>query len=82
MSYEALKNETIGLSDDKMIQLIDFARYLKNSMLGTAYNYLDEEAGVETIENKKQREIGFMSGDFVCIADDFDTCLEGMEEYI
>ena len=28
------------------------------------------------------REIGFMADEFVLIAPDFDTCIEGLEDYV
>ena len=73
MPFEVLKREVIGLSDEKMLELIDFARFLKG---------VNHPAYLYTAPNNTQREIGFMSEDFVFITPDFDTCLEGLEEYV
>lgn len=35
-----------------------------------------------TASNKAQREIGFMSEEFVSISQDFETCLDGLEGYV
>lgn len=82
MAYELLRQEVIGLSDDGMIQLIAFARFLKQEMSHT--NKTDSITAVINIQNEqsKNREIGFMADEFVSIAPDFDTCMEGLEDYV
>ena len=85
ISYETLKKETIGLSDDKMATLIAFARFLKSSMPGTNKTMIssaEEPSDVESNTGTPKRVIGFLTEDFVSIAPDFDTCLEGLENYI
>lgn len=78
MTYEILRQETIGLSDDKMKQLIDFARFLKQSME-------DVEASAEIIPKRK---FGCMANSFTFIAPDFDSCFDndpsfaGLEDYV
>lgn len=78
MAYETLKKEVIGLPDDKLDLLIDFARFLKQEFSGM------RESGIKSdgIDKAREREIGFMAEDFVSIAPDFDDCIEGLEDYI
>lgn len=87
MAYDVLKKEVIGLSDDKLEQLIDFARFLKQSMsesIKRTDSKVENDVHVLTqIESSNvKREIGFMSNDFVSISPDFDICMEGLEEYM
>lgn len=77
MLYEALKQEAVGLTEDKMYQLIEFARFLK-SEVGTA----------SPSENKPKRTFGSMKEDIIYIAPDFDSCFSdnpkafGLEDYM
>ena len=82
MAYELLRQEVMGLSDESMMQLIAFARFLKQEMNSTVKS--DDIIFDVSIQepSKKKREIGFMADGFISIAPDFDTCLEGMEEYV
>ena len=83
MTYDILKKEVIGLSDDRLAQVIDFIRFLKSSntkasatpSIGFVYEAKDGNQSAK-------RSIGFMADDLVSISSDFDTCLEGMEEYV
>lgn len=77
MLYEALEQETIGLSEDKMHQLIEFARFLKN-----------EKRSAKTSEKPPKRTFGSMKNDITYIAPDFDSCFSddpkafGMGDYM
>ena len=87
MAYDVLKKEVIGLSDDKLEQLIDFARFLKQSMsesIKRTDSKVENDVNVLTQikSSNVKREIGFMSNDFVSISPDFDICMEGLEEYM
>ncbi|MBR6229914.1 MAG: hypothetical protein IKQ97_09275 [Eubacterium sp.] len=73
MPFEVLKQEVIGLTDDKMKELIDFARFLKGA---------DRSIFLYKPDNSVKREVGMISEDFISISPDFDTSLEGLEEYI
>ena len=74
MAYETLKEEIASLSEDKILLLLDFARFLKQEDL--------HSGETQTNMVHKKRKIGFMAEDFISISPDFDTCLEGMEEYV
>ena len=74
MAYETLREEIVGLSEEKLSLLLDFARFLKQEDV-----HLGEDSANT---NPIRRKIGFMAEDFISIAPDFDTCLEGMEEYV
>ena len=82
MAYELLRKEVIGLSDDGMAQLIAFARFLKQEM--SHINKTDSLTSVINIQKEpsKNRKIGFMADEFISIAPDFDTCIEGLEDYV
>ena len=77
MLYEVLEQEAIGLPEDKMHQLIDFARFLKSEVRLTA-----------STRNKSKRTFGSMKDDITYIAPDFDSCFSdnpaafGMGEYM
>ena len=73
MSYESLKEAVVGLPDDKLVQLIEYAQFLKQSV------------GQKKAKSDKlvyKRKIGMMKEGFISIAPDFDDCLEGWEDYI
>ena len=70
MAYDLLKEEVIGLPDDKVMILVEFARFLKQSM------------NESKKPQKVKRKIGMMKEKFLSISPDFDTCLEGLEDYI
>ena len=78
MPYELLKNELLGLSDDKIMVLVEFARFLKQSVASAP------ELGKpnKMTSTTAKRQLGSMASDFISIAPDFDTCLEGMEDYV
>lgn len=83
MTYDILKKEVIGLSDDRLAQVIDFIRFLKSSNTQTsATPSISFVYEANDGNQSAKRSIGFMADDFVSISSDFDTCLEGMEEYV
>lgn len=77
MLYEALEQETIGLTEDKMHQLIEFARFLKI-----------ENRSTDTTWKTPKRTFGSMKNDITYIAPDFDSCFSddpkafGMGDYM
>ena len=76
MPYDLLKQEAAGLSDEKIMILVEFARFLRQGM---------SKAGFATFvepQNSHKRELGSMAADFIAISPDFDTCLEGLEDYL
>lgn len=78
MPIEMLEKELAGLPDDKIMVLVEFARFLKQSAIGTV--------GQKTVQQNKsasspKRQLGSMAKDFISIAPDFDTCLDGLEEF-
>ena len=76
MPIEMLEKELARLPDDKIMVLVEFARFLKQSAI----------VGEKTVQQNKpssspKRQLGSMAKDFISIAPDFDICLDGMEEY-
>lgn len=83
MTYDVLKREVIGLPDDRLAQVIDFIRFLKsNNNQASVTPSISFVCEVKDGKPSAKRSIGFMADDFVSISSDFDTCLEGMEEYV
>ena len=79
--YDDLKEEIVGLPDEKMEELLEFARFLKAGLFSNHSSH--EKTNVDkNTQQESIRKIGFMADGFVSIASDFDTCLEGMEDYI
>ena len=76
MPYDLLKQEVAGLSDEKMLILVEFARFLRQGMAVAGFNTF---AG---LQNSHKRKMGSMAEDFIAISSDFDTCLEGLEDYL
>ncbi len=70
MIYDSLREAVIGLPDDKILQLIEYAKFLKQNI----------GKKVESGAKKKIiREIGCMKEGFISISSDFDDCIEGWE---
>ena len=73
MMYDSLREAVIGLPDDKILQLIEYAKFLKQSI---------EKKGESDGKKKFKREIGCMKEGFISISPDFDDCIEGWEDYV
>ena len=76
MGYEALRKEVVGLSDESVKLLVMFARFLKNSTKEGVAEQTNENPG------KEKRVFGSMAKRITYIAPDFDTCTDGIEEYV
>ena len=72
MAYELLEKETEGMSEDMLMQLVEYAKYL---------NYSIKKDDTSADANSK-RKIGVLASEFVSISDDFDDCLDGWEDYV
>ena len=72
MTYDSLREVVIGLPDDKLIQLIEYANFLKQSIANKS-----DGSG----KKKVKRKIGAMKEGFISISPDFDDCIEGWEDY-
>ena len=79
MPLEMLEKELAGLSDDKIMVLVEFARFLKQSATGTSGQ---SGVGQSASAVSPKRQLGSMAKDFISIAPDFDTCTDGLEEYM
>lgn len=78
MAYDALYKEIVGLSDDKLNLLIEFARFLKQGDLKKVCLKSTTEEPI----HDNVRKVGVMADKFVYISPDFDDCLEGLEDYV
>ena len=76
MPYDLLKQEVAGLPDEKIMILVEFARFLRQSFTVAGF-----PASVG-LPSSHKREVGSMAEDFVAISPDFDTCLDGLEDYL
>lgn len=96
VSYDALKKEADGLTSESLGLLIDIAAFLKKSS-DKSWRVSENSSGISIVVKPKssdstnrstaqtttpKRKIGFMADSFVSIASDFDTCLDGLEEYV
>lgn len=72
--------------------LIDIAAFLKKSS-DKSWRVSENPSGISIVVKPKgsaaqtgssvpKRKLGFMADSFVSIAPDFDTCLDGLEEYV
>ncbi len=80
MPYETLRKEVIGLSDDQMTMLIEYAKALRNQTSVLTFDI--QLTGMDAVKNRGQRAFGSYAEHISFIAPDFDTCTEGLEEYI
>lgn len=70
MTVDQLIQETQGMTDDMLVQVINFARFLRT------------EGAVPSEQDKRTlREAGRRAGQII-IADDFDAPLDDFKEYM
>ena len=81
MTYDTLYKEVIGLPDDKLNLLIDFARFLKQDV-NNSENAFSKSTITDNSFSNKERAIGLLADDFIFIAPDFDECIDGLEDYV
>ena len=81
MTYESIKTEMIGLPEDKINQVVEFIRFLK---FETGSLSLQQAAINDSVSNPKtpKRTFGSMASKITYVAPDFDSCLDGLEDYV
>lgn len=73
MASDVLQKEIIGLREDDINLLIEYARFLKHRVTSRS---------IVPNTTKNKRQIGFMSNAFVSIAPDFDETPDCLKEYV
>lgn len=71
MAHELLEKEIEGMSEEMLMQLVDYAEFL---------NYTIKKETIDA-DSKPKRKIGVLASEFLSISDDFDDCLDGWEDY-
>ena len=75
----SIANELCGLTEDNVVQLFQYAKFLKqnNPVEGTYTVYVSNG-----VKKSPKRQIGALKEGFVSIASDFDDTLTGLEDYV
>ena len=79
MAINAMEKEIYGLTEGNILQLFQYAKYLKFNNISEGNYAVSIKEGVE---NKPKRRFGALADGFISIADDFDDTLEGLEDYV
>lgn len=71
MAIDLLEKEVAGLPEEKVMQIVEFARFIRMS----------------SVENRKKtplknRKPGLLEGNLIYLADDFDETPECFKEYM
>ena len=79
MATDTIEKEIYGLTEDNILQLFQYAKFLK-------LNNKDEghyAMSVKKEDSKShKRKLGVLANGFVSVASDFDDTLEGLEDYV
>ena len=75
MAYDMLVKEAAGMTEEQVMKLLAFARFLKyGAQAATDYSASEDQSGWK-------RRPGLVAGQ-IWMADDFDETPDGFEEYM